>query len=75
MSEQNQHSLANEAKAQQEILLMSRLRERPRTPTELSAELNLPQNRVRYLLTGLYEAECVRRVPGSHVIELVQVSA
>ena len=63
-----QHDVDNQARAQQEIAIMSTLRNSPLTPSELCGTLNLPTNRVKYLLQGLYKANCVRKVPGTHII-------
>jgi len=70
MSGLNQHAGGQSVQAQQELNLMFSLRERPKTPAELCNELGLPTNRVRYLLRGLYEAECIQKIPGSHSVTL-----
>jgi hypothetical protein len=71
MSRMNQHTGTLATKAQQEIDLMLSLREKPKTPSELCVESGLAKNRVSFLLVGLYEANCIKRIPGSHIVALV----
>ena len=66
----NQHSGQLATQAQQEIDIMLALRNEPKTPSEICAEFGLPKNRVSYLLRGLYEAKCIRKVKGTHIIYL-----
>lgn len=67
----NQHSGHLSRQAKEEIQIMFSLREQAKTPSEICAELGLPQNRVSYLLRGLYEAKCIKKAKGSHVVILV----
>ena len=66
----NQHTGDLASQAKQEIEIMSALQQYPRTPSELCDEFGLPPNRVSYLLRGLYEAKCIRKIKGTHIVAL-----
>jgi hypothetical protein len=71
MTATNQHYVARNVQAQQEIDIMFSLVKGPKTPAELCQEFGLPNNRIRYLLRGLREAECVGKITGTHAVELL----
>lgn len=71
MSGMNQHADAIAVRAQQEITIMFSLLDQPKTPAQLCKAVGLSTNRVGHILRGLYKAECIRKRPGSHVVELV----
>jgi DNA-binding IclR family transcriptional regulator len=71
MSISNQHTGSLATKAQQELEVMRSLRDMPMTPTELCVETGLAKNRVSLLLQGLYEANCIKKVPGTHIVALI----
>lgn len=71
MSISNQHAGRLAATAQQEIGLMVSLRKMPKSPAELCSESGLPISRVKHLLVGLYEAKCIKKVPGTHLVFLL----
>lgn len=73
MAVANQYSGATSAKAQQEIKIMCALKDRPQTPTEICEAIGLPNKRVRYLLQGLKQAQCIGKIPGSHAVRLLAI--
>ena len=73
MARANKHTGTLSAQAQQEIDIMRALQDQPKTPAQLSEHLRLAPNRVSYLLRGLYEANCVLKVRGSHIVKLARV--
>lgn len=69
----NQHTGHLAAQAQQEIDIMHSLSDAPKTPSQLCEQFGLPSNRVSYLLRGLYEAKCIKKINRSHKIFLLTV--
>lgn len=57
-----------------EFAVMYALAEIPMSPKELTLALGFSYMQIKYTVQNLRECDCIRRVPGTHLMELSDVS-